>query len=73
MQVGVACKDKHECSGRGDLTPGPEVPSREKHVQERLQTKGRTPVKVERMRPFLGRYPDRAAAQLLEVGFFGWL
>lgn len=43
------------------------------HVQERLQTKGRTPVKVERMRPFLGRYPDRAAAQLLEVGFFGWL
>lgn len=28
-----------------------------------------TPVRLEKMLPFLNRYPDRAAAQLLESGF----
>lgn len=42
-------------------------------VAESLRVKGRTPVRVERMRPFLSRYPDRKAAQLLEAGFaFGF-
>lgn len=31
--------------------------------------KGMTPVKLERMLPFLNKYPDRAAAGLLEAGF----
>lgn len=32
-------------------------------------TKGRTPVRVEKMHPFLDRYPDREAAQVLGQGF----
>lgn len=34
-----------------------------------LQEKGMTPVKLEEIRAFLSRYPDQAAAQLLEAGF----
>lgn len=38
-------------------------------MAESLRTRGTTPVRVERMRPFLSRYPDKHAAQLLDSGF----
>ncbi|XP_072286680.1 uncharacterized protein [Pyxicephalus adspersus] len=41
----------------------------EKDARATLLVKGRTPVMVERMAPFLNRYPDRAAPRLLELGF----
>lgn len=34
-----------------------------------LRKRGTTPVRVERMLPFLSSHPDRAAARLLESGF----
>lgn len=37
-------------------------------IQESLPARGKTPMRVERMRLFLGQYPDRAAAQLLDRG-----
>lgn len=53
----------------GDPTRGQDVLNKERVDREKLQTKGRTPVRVKKMRLFLGRYPDRKAAQLLEEGF----
>lgn len=34
-----------------------------------LRLRGMTPVRVERMLPFLSKYPDRGAARFLESGF----
>lgn len=45
--------------------------SKEKADLGTLGTKGRTPVIVKRMRPFLGKYPDRQAARLLDEVFHG--
>lgn len=47
----------------------PDASNKARVAQGKLDTGGRTPVRVGRMRPFLGRYPDRRAAQLLEEGF----
>lgn len=43
--------------------------NKEKTILEMLRVKGTTLVMVERMLPFLNRYPDRAAARLLELDF----
>lgn len=69
-KFGATCRFKHTCSGCG----GSHALSKcfrdgVKVVEESLRTRGKTPVLVERMRPFLSRYPDREAAQLLDSGF----
>lgn len=46
-----------------------DVSRRERVELEKLTQRGRTPVKVEKMLPYLRAYPDRAAAVLLEDGF----
>lgn len=46
----------------------PSASSRVKRSRPTLE-KGRTPVRVEKRVPFLGRYPDRASAQFLLQGF----
>lgn len=47
----------------------PSVLKKERVMPEILRVRGRTPVWVERMLPFLSRYPDRAMAATLEAGF----
>lgn len=49
----------------GDPTRGQGVSNKERVGKEKLQTKGRTPVRVEKMRPFLGRYPDKKSSAIV--------
>lgn len=48
--------------------PCQNVLSKKKQSRPTLE-RGRTPVRVEKMAPFLSRYPDKAAAQFLMQGF----
>lgn len=51
---------------RRHLSPAPLFLNRERVMPVE---KGTTPVKLEKMLPFLSRYPDRVVAGLLEAGF----
>lgn len=52
----------------GEPTRCPGVSNKEKAWLESLRTRGMMLVKVEKMHPFLDRYPDREAAQILGRG-----
>ncbi|CAN2388360.1 RNA-mediated [Pristimantis euphronides] len=49
--------------GRPDVLKGTRI------GEDKVLVKGRTPVRVERMVPYLSRYPDREKAMLLTAGF----
>lgn len=52
----------------GEPTPCLDV-SKKENIPGSLLTRGMTPVKVERMQPFLSKYPKRKAALLITEGF----
>lgn len=63
-RFGANCGYKHECLHCGGFTP-----SLVALRQENPFPATRTPERVDMMSPFLNRYPDHAAAQLLLEGF----
>lgn len=68
LSLGVHADLSTSAPGVAAVTPYPAA-SREENVPGTLQTRGRTLVRVEKMRLFLNRYPDRAAARMLASGF----
>lgn len=53
----------------GDPTVYPDASRKEREKGGILSRRGETPVRVERMRPFLEVYPNRSDARFLESGF----
>lgn len=68
-RFGNCCRFKHECSSCGGGHMLSQCFKRGKGRPRDSSGKREDPVKVGSMCPFLNRYPDRAAARLLELGF----
>lgn len=65
------CRFNVSVSGVVAAIRSPDVSRREKVGQGMRLEKGKTPVRVGKMFPFLSRYPDQESARLLGEGFTG--
>lgn len=68
VSLGACAAADTNVPGAAVSIPSFAVLNKKKVAPVTLQEKGTTPVRLEKMLPFLNRYPDRAAAVLLEAG-----
>lgn len=64
MPTAVTNMNAHTAEGLTPVVLRPKNP-----IPAILQVRSRTPVRADRMAPFLNKYPDRQVAQLLREGF----